>query len=295
MSPAASLSVFGLGLVVVFGSALRLGDAVGPVARSEPTGPNSHPAMEDTHVRNAANAPAGLAISDSGWTLRPADASLPAGRDVPYRFTIEAPDGAPETSYLKTHTKDLHLVVVRRDLSTFQHVHPSRAADGTWSVPLDLDAGVYRVLADVRPGDADHQLVLGADLLVPGELEPVDLPAPRATAVTTDGYTVALHGSPVAGRESDLVLSVSKGGRPVTTLQPYLGAYGHLVSLRAGDLAYLHTHVEGIVGAADDDTGGPDLAFTMTFPTASTYRLFLDFRAAGVVRTAAFTVEVRDG
>jgi hypothetical protein len=235
----------------------------------------------------------GLAISDSGWTLRPADATLPAGRDVPYRFTVEGLDGAPETSYQETRALDLHLVVVRRDLSTFQHAHPSRAADGTWSVPLNLDAGVYRVLADVRPAGADHQLVLGADLLVPGELEPVDLPAPRATATTTDGYTVALHGTPVAGRESDLVLSVSKGGRPVTTLQPYLGAYGHLVALRAGDLAYLHTHLEGTGGEAPG--GGPDIAFATTFPTAGTYRLFLDFRAGGVVRTATFTVEVRDG
>jgi hypothetical protein len=161
-------------------------------------------------------------------------------------------------------------------------------------VPLDLDAGVYRVLADFRPASADHQVVLGADLLVPGELEPVDLPVSRPTD-TTDGYTVALHGTPVAGHESDLVLSVSMGGRPVTTLQLHLGAYGHLVALRTGDLAYLHMHGEGTVGGADDDTGGPDLAFTTTFPTAGTYRLFLDFRAAGVVRTAALTVEVRDG
>jgi hypothetical protein len=234
----------------------------------------------------------GLASSDSGWTLRPADTSLSAGRDVPYRFTIESPDGAPETSYIPTHTKDLHLVVVRRDLSTFQHVHPTRAADGTWSVPLDLDAGVYRVLADVRPAGADHQLVLGADLLVPGELEPVDLPARRATAVTTDGYTVALRGKPVAGQESNLVLSISKAGRPVTTLEPYLGAYGHVVALRTGDLAYLHTQPTAEAG---DDTGGPDIAFAATFPTAGTYRLFLDFRAAGVVRTAALTVDVRGG
>ena len=241
---------------------------------------------------HAASEPSGLAISDSGWTLRPTDTSLPAGRAVPYRFTIEGPDGAVETSYHQVHTKDLHLIAVRRDLSTFQHVHPARAADGTWSVPLDLDAGVYRVLADFRPAGADHQLVLGADLLVPGELEPVDLPAPRASVTTVDGYTVTLHGTPVAGHESDLVLSVRESGRPVTILQPYLGAYGHLVALRAGDLAYLHAHP---AGAADDDTGGPDLAFVTSFPTAGTYRLFLDFRAGGVVRTAAFTIEVRGG
>jgi hypothetical protein len=242
----------------------------------------------------AAGRPAGLAAGDSGWTLRPADTSLPAGREVPYRFTIEGPDGAAETSYRRSHTEDLHLVVVRRDLSTFQHLHPTRAADGTWTAPLDLDPGVYRVLADVRPAGADHQLVLGADLLVPGEREPVDLPAARGTA-TTDGYTVTLHGSPVAGRESDLALSVRKDGRPVTTLQPYLGAYGHVVALRAGDLAYLHTHPDGTVAEAAEGTGGPDIAFATTFPTAGTYRLFLDFRAAGVVRTAAVTVEVRGG
>jgi len=242
---------------------------------------------------HAASTAMGLASSAAGWTLRPAGTSLPAGRAVPYRFTIERPDGAVETSYQQVHTKDLHLIAVRRDLSTFQHVHPTRAADGTWSVPLDLDAGVYRVLADFRPAGADHQLVLGADVLVPGELEPVDLPAPRASVTTVDGYTVTLHGTPVAGHDSDLVLSVREGGRPVITLQPYLGAYGHLVALRAGDLAYLHAHPPG---AADDDMGGgPDLAFVMSFPTAGTYRLFLDFRAGGVVRTAAFTIEVRGG
>lgn len=39
-----------------------------------------------------------------------------------------------------------------------------------------------------------------------------------------------------------LTLSVAKGTHPVTDLQPYLGAYGHLVALRQGDLAYLHVH-----------------------------------------------------
>ncbi len=52
--------------------------------------------------------------------------------------------------------------------------------------------------ADFRPAGADHQLVLGADLLVPGRLEPVDLPVPRATDTTTDGYPVTLHGTPDA-------------------------------------------------------------------------------------------------
>ncbi|MFM9662849.1 hypothetical protein ACKI2B_46205, partial [Streptomyces scabiei] len=77
--------------------------------------------------------------------------------------------------------------------------------------------------------------------------------------------------------------------RPVTDLQPYLGAYGHLVALRSGDLAYLHVHPNGEPG--DGTTRpGPTVSFTATAPSDGTYRLFLDFKHEGKVHTAAFTV-----
>jgi hypothetical protein len=40
------------------------------------------------------------------------------------------------------HERDLHLIVVNRELTTFRHVHPTLDADGTWSVDLPaLDPG----------------------------------------------------------------------------------------------------------------------------------------------------------
>jgi hypothetical protein len=76
---------------------------------------------------------------------------------------------------------------------------------------------------------------------------------------------------------------------PVTDLQPYLGAYGHLVALRSGDLAYLHVHPDGT--PEDGSTRpGPDVVFYAAVPSAGTYHLYLDFKHQGVVRTAAFTV-----
>jgi hypothetical protein len=103
-----------------------------------------------------------------------------------------------------------------------------------------------------------------------------------------DGYTVTLDGTLEAGGESDLTFTVRRDGEPVTGLQPYLGAYGHLVALRSGDLAYLHVHPhEEAHGTA---VSGPEVAFSTTAPTAGTYRLFLDFKADGEVHTAAFTV-----
>jgi hypothetical protein len=78
--------------------------------------------------------------------------------------------------------------------------------------------------------------------------------------------------------------TVSRGGREVNDLQPYLGARGHLVALREGDLAYLHVHPQ--------DGRGSTIAFATHYPSAGRYRLFLQFKHEGRVHTAAFTREV---
>ena len=93
-----------------------------------------------------------------------------------------------------------------------------------------------------------------------------------------------LSGELVPGAVSPLTLTVRRDGRAVTDLQPYLGAYGHLVALRTGDLAYLHVHPDG------SPTAGPEIRFAAEVPGAGTYRLYLDFRHGDVVRTAEFTV-----
>ena len=49
----------------------------------------------------------------------------------------------------------MHLIVVRRDLSGFQHVHPDLAADGTWTMPLALDGrAAGGLFADFKPRPA---------------------------------------------------------------------------------------------------------------------------------------------
>ncbi len=90
-----------------------------------------------------------------------------------------------------------------------------------------------------------------------------------------------------------LTLSIDRDGKSVDDLQPYLGAYGHLVAVRASDLAYLHVHPMGEPGDGSTNPG-PDIVFHTTFPSAGAYRLFLDFQHGDVVRTAAFTVNVTE-
>ena len=292
------LAAYAGGLAVAFAAAFAIGAAASPIG----TGPNTaqhedakmKPHTNSAHQATTATATLpGLAVSDAGYTLQLATTTLPAGTEVPFRFTVTGPDGASVTSYRETHEKELHLIVVRRDLTGFQHVHPTRAADGTWSVPLELAAaGIYRVFADFQPAALNRTLTLGTDVAVAGDFQPVPIPAPAKTA-TVDGYDVSLTGKPVAGRETELTFTVRRNGADVTDLQPYLGAFGHLVSLRAGDLAYLHTHPAE--EAKPGQQGGPEVRFATTFPTAGTYRLFLDFQVGGQVRTAAFTVTVGAG
>jgi hypothetical protein len=148
-------------------------------------------------------------------------------------------------------------------------------------------AGQYRVFADFQPTGRAQGLTLGADVPAPGNYQPRALPA-AARTVTVDGYTVTLDGDLVPGASSKLILSVVKQGVPVTDLQPYLGAYGHLVALRNGDLAYLHVHPDGAPGDGRT-TAGPQVTFYAEVPSDGSYRLYLDFQHAGKVRTAAFT------
>ncbi len=174
----------------------------------------------------------------------------------------------------------MHLIVVRRDLTGFQHLHPRQQADGTWEVPLRLDdAGSYRVFADFARDGESH--TLASDLRVDGAADLRDLPAPASLARSDGGYDVRLEaGAARAGQGSELRFSITRGGEPVQ-VEEYLGAGGHLVALREGDLAFLHVHPE--------DDG---VRFAATFPTEGRYRLFLQFQHEGRVQTVAFTQEV---
>ncbi|ERB51215.1 hypothetical protein N806_08395 [Rhodococcus sp. P27] len=211
-----------------------------------------------------------------------------AGEPGTLTFRILDSTNKPVVDFDLLHEKKLHLIVVRNDTSEFRHVHPSLAADGTWSIGWTWPvAGTYRVFADFDPADGT-QLTLGRNFDVAGEFTPAPLPAKSATA-TVDGYTVTLDGD-LTTAGGPITLSVARDGAPVTDLDPYLGAYGHLVALRTGDLAYLHVHPEGEPG--DGVTSpGPDVSFHAQAPSEGTYRLFLDFQHEGVVRTAEFTVD----
>jgi hypothetical protein len=284
MKTLTKLGAFALALVLVFGSAYVVGRIAGP-----PTAPAAPiAAAAPVAAEEESN---GLAISHESMTLDVLTDSFPAGTQQTFAFRVLQHDGTPLTKYKPQHDKLMHLIVASRDLNNFQHIHPNLGPDGVWRVPLTItEAGEYRVFADYMPLWGIHGETLGADVSVSGDYQPKPLPAVSDTA-TVDGYTVTMKGTLKPGQSGKLTLSIAKDGQPVTDLEPYLAAYGHLVALRDGDLAYLHVHPDGTPGDGKTKPG-PEIVFYATAPTFGDYRMFLDFQHQGVVRTAPFTVHV---
>ncbi|MEU7020395.1 hypothetical protein ABZ990_07015 [Streptomyces sp. NPDC046203] len=320
MNTGVKITAFAAALAATFGTAYGVGKGVGPIGEpakaehaghtaqaeggagagsgegahaghegagaskgSEGAAPGGH-AGHEGHGEEA-NAPVagGLTVSEDGYTLALDAPTAKAGKST-LKFSIKGPGGKKVTAFTKEHDKELHFIVASRDLTTYHHLHPVKAADGSWTADADLPAaGAYKAFADFKPAAAGAKnITLGADLSVPGAYAPKAMPAVKATA-DVDGYQVRLGGTLDPGKPGELKLTIGKGGKPVTNLEPYLGAYGHLVALRDGDLAYLHVH-------PNEGGPGPDVSFTATAPSAGTYRLFLDFQHEGKVHTAAFTV-----
>jgi hypothetical protein len=225
----------------------------------------------------------------TAYALAPEAALLAAEVPAEYRFRILQSDGTPVSSFAEVHDKQVHLIVVRRDLTGYWHLHPTADADGAWTVLLPaLEPGDYRVFADFSPAELGESFTVSADLVVDGDGAARELPAPLAR-FEIDGYEVDLTGALVPGQPSRLAFSVHRAGQPVTDLQPYLGAYGHLVAVRAGDLAYVHVHPDGSPGDGVTPPG-PEVAFHAHVADTGTYRLFLDFQHGDTVRTAEFTL-----
>ena len=269
MSTQMRVLAFVAGLGVVFAVAFGIGALADPdtepVAEHGSAGHDASTGHGD-HEESAAPASVHLALTRRSYDPGRSDVS----------FQIQDDDGMPVTSYDVKHEKELHLIVLgTQDLTDFQHVHPTRAADGTWTAPLQLAPGTtYRLYADGSTGGTGF-LATG-DVFTAGD-NPRARPLPEpATRDHVDGLTVDLEQA-----DGTATLAVTRSGGSVE-LEPYLGALGHLVVIRVDDLAYLHVH----------PAEGSTPVFSVAGLAPGRYRYFFDFQVDGVVRTAAFTVDI---
>ena len=294
MSAGARIGAFLAALLLLFGGAALAGGAIkphgdDPTARDDERDDHASAAGDDemssgSHSETSPVAGVrGLAIAADDLRVVVDQTELRRGITDELRFRIVDDHGETVRDFDVEHEKRMHLILARRDLTGFQHLHPTQGADGSWAVPVRLDdAGSYRLFADFSHEDTPQ--TLATDLRVDGAADLRPLPAPQPDATSDGGYDVRLNaGSPHPGEEADLRFTITRDGAPVET-EPYLGAGGHLVALREGDMAFLHVH--------PTEQSRNTIGFGATFPTEGSYRLFLQFKHEGRIQTVAFTQAV---
>jgi hypothetical protein len=191
----------------------------------------------------------------------------------------------------------MHVYLVRKDLTEYQHVHPViDQKTGVWSVDVTIPApGPYHLVTEfeaLKPDGNFDDRILGSDFTVDGSYRPATAMPTELARASTDGYDLVLDGTPkVSG--SDLKLKITKDGADVTDLEPYLASFAHITGFRAGDLTAVHVHPNE-APAKDDTTarGGPTLTISPMFMEAGHYRFFIQFQTAGVVHLATMDLDV---
>lgn len=223
------------------------------------------------------------------------------GTPVTYSFTINDNQNRIIKDFKVEREKLLHLIVVRKDLTEFQHVHPTFDSNSGKFTISDLtfpSAGEYRLFADFAPqcGPIDAEgsplpLNKSEDIRVKGVYNPITLGADSMTN-TIDGYVINLNTKPhpLTKGANMFTFAVSQNGKPVTNLEDYLGALGHAVILKEGTLDYIHTHA--LEGASSSQNG--TINFHVEFPSAGKYKVFMQFQRNGTVETSQFVVSINN-
>ena len=223
--------------------------------------------------------------------LTVAPAEVPAGKPVELRFELIDPrTNTRATKFELVHDKYFHLFLVSSDLNYFIHDHPVLGNDGVFRFGATLPKpGIYRLLADCYPAGGTPQLLpafvttAGYDKSI---AESTLKPAADLTVKQSENMKVSLRmepPEPIPGKKTMLFFRVDPG----EGLEPYLGAWGHLLAV-SNDLAdSIHEHP---IYA----NGEPEIQFNVFFPREAMYRVWVQFQRKGVVNTASFTVPVRE-
>ena len=163
-------------------------------------------------------------------------------------------------------------------------MHPEAQDDGSFRYQAVLPyPGMYRLLADFYPAGSTPQLAL-ATLFVSGVSRPVQPPV-SLSPKPGKNISVSLRldpEQPIAGLETKLFFSLE----PTDGIEPYLGAWAHMLSASSDLIDLLHLH------PAFPKQGGT-VQFNVFFPRPQTYRIWTQFQRKGVVNTVVFTVPVR--
>jgi hypothetical protein len=259
------------------------------------------------------------AVDDYVMEFETVPAVVRAGEPATLTFKIYHPaTGTQVQDFLLVHDKMYHLFVISQDMEHFEHIHPDKADDGTWSIEVTLpEDGYYKVLSDFVPHGGSSQF-LARPLVTAdydGDLvgDSARLVADSVSTQTVGDVSAVLSMDPevfTAGLYGHLTFDLSDRitGDPVIDLQPYLASFGHMLIMTEDMVDYVHSHPLDIENS-DDETGpmplmlpmgvdnsalrgGPRITFEGLMPKPGLYRAWTQFQRNDELHTFSHTFRV---
>jgi hypothetical protein len=213
----------------------------------------------------------------------PVEMKVTPGKDVTLRFRVMKPESRELAQLELIHERLFHLFLVSKDLSVFRHEHPVRESDGSFVLHTTLPkGGMYRLLCDFYPAGGTPQMI-PKTIFLPGAGLNVRF-RPDLRPQRAENITVSLRmepEQPLAGKKTMLFFQLE----PADGLEPYLGAWGHLMAASSDLIDMVHAHPAW-------EEGGPNVQFNLIFPRPGLHRVWAQFQRSGIVNTVAFNVPV---
>jgi hypothetical protein len=245
-----------------------------------------------------------LGTANYRLTVETSPRVVEAGQKTRFRFLIEDPvTRARVKDYAVVHDMPYHLFVISRDMTEFDHVHPTQDDDGVFGIDLTLPKpGHYVLISDFFPTGGSGQ-VLTTPIVTAGY--DGDVMASIPTLALDDSWTKREGGVSVDLRMAQTALVASEDldlplrfvdattGEPVRNLERYLGAFAHALIVNEELTEYIHAHPEEMLEGTDIKTGGgPEVVFHTLFPKGGRYKAWVQFQRGGHVSTVSFTFKV---
>lgn len=223
------------------------------------------------------------------------------------RFSIINQKGEQQKEFDVVHEKKMHVIIVRKDRSNFQHVHPefdqSKGIFTLRSLDIPKD-GEYRMFADFTSPNAKRDdmgmkesTTLYEDVVVGDtskyQAEEIDGAKLKSSANGLD--TSIFEGGNDGGGSgyspgvaNSIAISVDKDGEPFKQLESYMGSLGHMVAL-GPNLEFINAHPQ-----TDDIANQVGvISFSVNFPKEGIYKLYLQTQAKGQVINNDYTISVK--
>lgn len=242
--------------------------------------------------------------------------SLRAGKSGTVRFDVRDAQGAAVTAYDVEHTKLFHLIIVSRDLSYFNHLHPTHNGQGRFSVSWKSPAlgDDYHLYAQLKPtGSALRTLKFNLKVAGDATRTPSSISADTSSMVVNGKNTLMGQapsgGYRVGAQKVAFMVHDTQTGALANNLGVFLGAKAHLIAVKANAQGGVFRHGHDMGGGSSGGGGGHGghgghgggaasatdgmLSFDVDFPSAGLYRLWVQYRRGSSNVTQFVTLNVR--